>query len=778
MTKDKQYILWFKDISKEDVGIVGGKGANLGEMYNNKFPIPPGFCVSADVYFDFIKERKIDKEIEWVLEGLDVDDIDQLRQKSEKIQKIIVGKAMPLKIQNAIKEAHKGMQIMGDDITKVTPTAIQLIKSGREPIFLAVRSSATAEDLPEASFAGQQATFLNVKGEEELLRAVQLCWASLFTARAIFYREKNNFPHMKVGISVIIQKMVNSDKAGVAFSVNPTTNNKEQILIEGSFGLGEAVVAGHVTPDNYIVDKKSFEILEKNVKSKKMMIIRDPGTGKNKHVILEPKKADSSALSDEEIVNLAKIVAKIEKHYNFPQDIEWAIEGNKIEIVQSRPVTTLKRAEEDDVIKEGIRQTTELLQGLGASPGLASGPVKIVHGLEELNKIEQGDILVTKMTNPDMVPAMKKAAAIVTDEGGTTSHAAIVSREMGIPAIVGTGAATSVLKEGEIITVNADDGLVVAGDILEKRPVKKEVKEIVEYIPTKTKILMNLGIPDMIDEYLNLNFDGIGLMRIEFIIASKIKKHPLALIESGEQQTYVDELADGIAKVAGTINPKPLIVRFSDFKSNEYRELEGGEKYEPIEANPMLGWRGASRYISENFEPVFRLECQAIRKLRESYKNIHVMLPFVRTVDETKKCLDIMREEGLVQSNDLQIWLMAEVPSVVFLADKFAKLGIAGFSIGSNDLTQMILGVDRDSQLLGKMGYFDERNPAILRALRYLINEGHKYNVKVSICGQGPSKFPEFAQFLVHSGIDSISVNPDVVNKTRKIVSDAEAELT
>lgn len=775
MDKREEIILWFKDVDKDDVGIVGGKGANLGEMYANGFPVPDGFMVSAHAYFDFIKERRLEDDIKRLLEDLNVDDSTQLRDRANAIQKLIIGKAMPLKIQNAIKKAYNDMAAMGRATTKVSRTTVQYIKAGMETPFVAVRSSATAEDLPEASFAGQQASFLNVKGEDQLVKSVQMCWASLFTARAIFYREENNFPHMTVGICVIVQKMVDSDKAGVAFSINPMTNNKDEISIESAFGLGEAVVSGQVTPDLYIIDKATLAIKEKRISHKGLKIIKDPVTGKSKHIKLNSEEADASSLDDDEIIRLSRIVKKIEEHYNFPQDIEWAVEGGRIYIVQSRPVTTLKRKKEEDVIQKG-KELKEILHGLGASPGLAAGPVKIVHGLDDLHKIEKGDVLVTEMTNPDMVPAMKRAAAIVTDEGGTTSHAAIVSREMGIPCIVGTNAATKILKDGDIITVNADKGSVISGDVLEKREKGGGFEPVIEtYIPTRTKIYMNLGIPDLIPKYKDLNFDGIGLMRIEFIIASEIKKHPLEAIREGSQEEYIHKLAEGVRKVAETINPKPVIVRFSDFKTNEYKDLEGGEKYEPKESNPMLGWRGVSRYVSELFKPAFRLECKAIKKVRETSKNVWVMLPFVRTPDEVKKCLEIMKEEGLEKSDDFQIWLMAEVPSMIFLADKFAELGL-NFSIGSNDLTSLVLGVDRDSQILGELGYFNEKDPAVLRAIKYLIKMAHHYGVKVSICGQAPSVYKEFTQFLIGQGIDSISVNPDAVNKVRKLVADLEQE--
>ncbi len=762
------YIAWFEELDKNSIGIAGGKGANLGEMHKAGFPIPPGFVVTADAYWDFITSTNLKEHIEELLKDLDVEDTKKLQDVANQIQKLIISQKMPLQLKREIVKAYK--QLGGEkkfgEVTKKVP----MVSISRELPFVAVRSSATAEDLPEASFAGQQATFLNVRGEEQVVKATQACWASLFTARAIFYREKNNFPHMKVKIAVIIQRMVDADKSGVAFSSHPTTG-EPVIIIEAGWGLGELVVSGAITPDRYVVDKNTMKILEKKLGKQDKMRVKDPLSGKTIEVDVPSEKKGKQVLSDEEIVELAKIVKKIEEHYKAPQDVEWAIERGRIFIVQTRAVTTIGKEVEAKEVKG-----EKILEGLGASPGVASGTVKIVHDLSDLDKVKQGDVLVTVMTNPDMVPAMKRAAAIVTDEGGMTCHAAIVSREMGIPAIVGTGNATKVLKEGEVVTVDATHGVVYKGKVeMEEKP-KEEAKVVYEAPVTATKIYMNLGVPDKIDEYRDLPFDGIGLMREEFIVASEIGKHPNYLIEKGEENLFIEKLAAGIEKVAKAVYPRPVIVRFSDFKTNEYRDLEGGEKYEPEEGNPMIGWRGCSRYISPEFEKAFRLECKAIKKVRENLNNVWVMLPFVRTVEEVEKVLEILKSEGLERSKDFKVWLMAEVPSIIFLADKFSKL-CDGFSIGSNDLTQLILGVDRDSALLGKMGYFDERNEAVKRAIEYLVRVAHENGITVSICGQAPSVYPEFTEFLVRIGIDSISVNPDVVVKTRNLVASYERKL-
>ena len=783
---EEKYIVWNREVGKDDVRIVGGKGANLGELMRAGLPVPNFFIVTAKAYRDFLEKTGLKKEITKILEGLNVDDTKALQDAASKIQDLIKEAPMPEEIKKEIVEAYRALGAGGPERYKaLSIKALDILKMSREIPFVAVRSSATAEDLPSASFAGQQATFLNVHGETQVVEAVQKCWASLFTARAIFYRAKHGFEHMKVEIAVIVQKMVNSEKSGVAFSCDPVTGDLDKIVIEAGFGLGEAIVSGEINPDLYVVDKKTFKILKKEIKEQRILKTRDPYSGRNVTLAVPPEKVRAQKLSDKEIVELAKVVKSIEDYYKFPQDIEWAIEEGRIFIVQTRPVTTIEKVRkvEEKKIGEEELKGKEILKGLPASPGFASGIVKIVHDPSELNKVKEGDILVTKMTNPDYVPAMRRAAAIVTDEGGLTCHAAIVSRELGIPCIVGTGNATQVLHEGEVITVDARKGVVYKG--LLEAPERKAALaaptislEEAKKLKTKTKIYMNLGVPEKIDDYKELPFDGIGLMRVEFIIASYIGEHPNYLLEIGEEQKYVDKLAEGIAKVAKAIEPRPVVVRFSDFKTNEYRELKGGEKYEPHEANPMIGWRGVSRYISPEFEQAFRLECKAIKKVREEMglKNVWVMLPFVRTTSEVEKCMKILEEEGLKRSEDFKVWLMAEVPSIIFLADEFSKL-CDGFSIGSNDLTQLILGADRDSGLLGRMGYFDERNPAVLRAMKYLIEVAHRFGKTVSICGQSVSVYPEITEFLVRCGIDSISVNPDVVIQARKIVYDVEKKI-
>ena len=766
-----RYVKFFKEIHKQDIPSAGGKGANLGEMYNAGFPVPPGFVITSNAYKDFIEVTGIKKEMKEILQKIDYNNYDTIAKAAKDIQTLIKSEEIPKEIRLEIKAAYDSMYKTSFELPKKARDYINAI---RTPPFVAVRSSATAEDLPTASFAGQQETYTNVKGDENVIEAVQKCWASLFTPRAIFYRHKNNFDHFKVLIAVIVEKMVNSDASGVAFTVDPVSENPNLMVIEAGFGLGEAMVGGEVTPDHYIIDKRDFRIVSKKINKKDFMIIRDP-SGHNKKVYLDEKTANSQVLTDSQIIELARIIKRIEDHYHFPQDIEWAREGTKLYIVQSRPITTLGKKFEKPNFEEKLGKP--LVEGLPASKGVASGVVKIVMDPSQIDKVKKGDVLVTKMTNPDFVPAMKIAAAIVTDEGGSTSHAAIVSREMEIPCIVGTGNATKVLEEGEVVTVDAVDGKVYKGIVEIGKEKQKELKLDVSKLITRTKVYMNLGVPFKIDEYKSLPFDGIGLMRIEFIIASKIGKHPNYMIEKGLSEEYINSLADGIEKVASTIYPKPIVVRFSDFKTNEYRDMVGGEKYEPKESNPMLGWRGTSRYVSKEFEEAFRLECRAIKKVREKYDNVWVMLPFVRTIEEVIKVKKIMEEEGLRRGDTFKVWIMAEVPSVVILSNEFSKLDIDGISIGSNDLTQLVLGVSRDSEELGRMGYFDERNEAVLKAIKMLIDGFHKNGKTVSICGQAPSVYPEFLEFLIKAGIDSVSFNPDAVSDGRLKIWNLEKKI-
>lgn len=764
------YIKWFDEISKQDVSIVGGKGANLGELTHLNLPVPPGFCISSRAYEEFIEFAKLNEFVKSLMSTVDVEDVDSLFDASEAIQNRIIESEFFEQLEQEIISAYRKFS---SNLGIINPR-------------VAVRSSATAEDLPDASFAGQQETYLHISGEKELLVHIKKCFASLWTSRAIYYREKQKYNHFDVALSVVIQKMVNSEKSGVMFTANPISLNKNEMMINASYGLGEAVVSGMVTPDEYIIDKRTHEIISKNIASKNFMVVEKKdhvGTEKvNIEDYLGNEFVEKECLSKDEIRTLIERGIKVEKLYGSPQDTEWAFDKDTKEFyfLQSRPITTLKDEDEEETEILNV-----LCKGLGASPGIGRGRVKLIKDVSEINLIEEGDILVTQMTNPDMVPAMKKVCAIVTDEGGRTCHAAIVSRELQIPCIVGTKNASKILHAKDFVTVDATHGIVYYGNVLNEGTKKKETSNsITDELKTllspttATKIYMNLGNPELIDKYKNLPIDGIGLMRTEFIFTNMIGAHPMYLIKNGQENFMINQLAKGISKVAQAIYPKNCVVRMSDFRTNEFRNLTGGDEVEPLESNPMIGWRGVSRYISSEYEKGFRLECRAILKVRTEYglNNVIAMLPFVRTVEELKKVKEIMASEGLVQSKNFKIWIMAEVPAVVLEAEKFAEL-VDGFSIGSNDLTQLIMGADRDSEILSNMGYFDERNDAVKHALKILIDTCNKKGITCSICGQGPSQYPELARFLVECGITSISVNPDTVEYTRRMISSVEKKI-
>jgi len=743
------FVKFLSEVSKDSLPEVGGKGANLGEMYNAGLPVPDAFVVTVDAYKTHLEKNKLNVKIFDVLKKTDVNNSTELQKNTKKIRDIIIKAEVPEEIKEAIKEAYKKLS--------------QEYKKKDERV--AVRSSATAEDLPGASFAGQQLTILNVVGEENVIDAVKKCWASLFTARATFYRESKNFEHEKVFIAIPVQKQVNSETAGVGFTIHPSTGEKNKILVEGSWGQGESVVSGSVTPDTYVIDKKSGKIIEKHISKKTEMRILDEKGGVNE-VSVPKEKQEIQCLSEDELKQIYQFALKLDEHYKAPQDFEWAAEGGKVFLVQTRPVTVLY---EKGVEKEKAEIKVEpILKGLAACPGVATGVVKIIKDPSELDKIQKGDVLVTKMTNPDFVPAMKRATAIVTDEGGQTSHAAIVSRELGVVCVVGSREATKKLKDGDVITVHGTEGKVYPGKV----DIKVEKKEY-KYVKTKTKIYMNLGQPDLADKYKDIKCDGIGLLRAEFM-AAELGKHPHLLIEEGGAQKMIDKFAEGIKKVAKAFYPRPIVYRALDFKTNEYAGLEGGDRFEPKEANPMIGWRGASRYITE--PDVFELELKAIKKVRdEGLDNVWLMIPFVRTAWELKEINKIVKKVGLERNEKFKLWIMVEVPSSAILIEGFIK-DIDGVSIGSNDLTQLVLGVDRDSAILGER-WFYELDPAVLWCIKRVVTTCKKHNVTASICGQAPSFYPELTKKLVKWGTTSISVNPDVVGKTRHIVAEVEKEL-
>jgi len=763
----RPYILWFKDIHKKDISLVGGKGANLGELTNAGLPVPNGFCITVEAYYLFLEKTGLKKEIAAILDDLDFENNKELNKASVSIKRLILRSTLPQHLVTAIEKAYYHL--------------------GGFPS--AVRSSATAEDLPGASFAGQQASFLNVLGLDDIKRAIVKCYASLFEARAIYYRAINNYDHMKVGISAVVQNMIQSDTSGILFTVDPTSEDKNVMVIEAGFGLGEAIVSGSVTPDRYLINKETLEIIGKEISIQKWKIVHNVKGG-DKHVGISAKTAKQQKLTDDQILRLAKIGLEIEKHYNLPQDTEWAIEENKIYFVQSRPITTLNKNHEKTKSAQDSKETnidsasvTILLRGAAASLGLASGSVKIIHKPTEIDKIDPGDVLVTEMTTPDFVPAMRKAKAIITDTGGRTCHAAIVSRELGIPCVVGTGMATHKLKNSQMVTVDGAKGLVYQGRIEQTEPTPAtnpatgafSGSALVEEIPiTGTKVYVNLGEPDLASEVAKLPVDGVGLLRAEFMVAA-LGEHPKAMVADGRGDAYVNALVAGLNKIAGAFDPRPVVYRATDFKTNEYRGLKGGEKFEPVEDNPMIGYRGASRYIAD--PEMFALELKAIKRVREEYdlKNLWIMIPFVRTTTEMAKCMEMIKAAGLIQGSDLKIWMMCEVPSNVILLDKFIDLGIDGISIGSNDLTQLTLGVDRDNQTLAKL--FDERDEAIQMSIEYVIKTCRKRSITCSICGQAPSVYPEITEMMVRAGTTSVSVTPDVAVSTKKLIASVEKRL-
>lgn len=793
-TSQNRYIRWFESLDSEDVAVVGGKNASLGEMIQALeeagIHVPGGFATTAEAYRGFVKANELEEKIVSHLEKLRSND-ESLQQVGKAIRRLFRQASFPKEIEEAIRSAYREL----------------CERYEADEVDVAARSSATAEDLPEASFAGQQETFLNVSGEEELLEACRKCYASLFTDRAISYREEQGFDHRQVALSVGVQKMVRSDKggSGVMFTIDTETGFPDVVVINAAWGLGENVVQGAVTPDEYRVFKPLLNgdglcpIIEKNLGAKeKKMVYTTGGSETTKNVDTSQNERRTFVLDDEEILRLGHWAAAIEKHYERPMDIEWAKDGETGElfIVQARPETVQSQKEASSLKTYTLREKGErLLQGLAIGNAIAAGKACVIKSADEIDQFEEGAVLVTGMTDPDWVPIMKQAAGIITDYGGRTSHAAIVSRELGVAAVVGTGEATEILQEAQKITISCaegEEGYVYEGEL------EFEEKEVnLEDIPaTQTQIMINIASPAAAFRWWRLPCEGIGLARMEFIINNVIKIHPMALIRYDnledeqvrrqiadltrgyeDKTTYfVNHLAQGIAKIAASQYPDPVIVRMSDFKTNEYADLIGGRQFEPEEENPMLGWRGASRYYHAGYREGFALECRAIKRVREEIglDNVVVMIPFCRTLEEADRVLEVMAEYGLERGQKgLEVYVMAEIPANVILADGFAGR-FDGFSIGSNDLTQLVLGIDRDSEELAEL--FDERNEAVKRTIQTLIETAHQADCKVSICGQAPSDYPDFAAFLVDVGIDSISLNPDSVIAVKRRVAKAEVE--
>lgn len=792
--QDSSYIRWLEELNSEDVPSVGGKNASLGEMIqtlkDKGILVPGGFATTATAYRLFLQKNNLTEPINNELKALKSGK-SPLEKVGKKIRKLIRNARLPEELTEAILKAYQELCARYDT----------------EEVDVAVRSSATAEDLPEASFAGQQETFLNISGDDELIEACRKCYASLFTDRAISYREEQGFEHQKVALSVGVQKMVRSDKAGsgVLFTIDTDTGYPGVVMINAAWGLGENVVQGAVTPDEYMVFKPLLRkngfvpIVDKQLGAKeKKLVYTSGGSQTTKNVDTSLEERHSFVLTDEEIIELARWGCAIEEHYDQPMDIEWAKDGpqGRLFIVQARPETV--QSQKSLKVLESYRlkeRGPKLLQGLAIGEAIASGQAQVIHSADQIDRFEKGSILVTGMTDPDWVPIMKQAAGIVTDHGGRTSHAAIVSRELGIPAVVGTEEGTETLQDGQAITLSCAEGAEgsVYEGILEYEQSEIDLDQVPE---TRTPILINIASPAAAFRWWRLPIRGVGLARVEFIINNLIKIHPLALARFDEVQDqkvrreidkmtrgyadktdyFVQHLAQGIARIAVTQEPDPVIVRMSDFKTNEYADLIGGEQFEPQEENPMLGFRGTSRYYSDDYRDGFALECRAIRYVREriGLKNVIVMIPFCRTLEEADRVLEVMADNGLVRGeDDLEVYVMAEIPSNVILAEKFADR-FDGFSIGTNDLTQLVLGVDRDSAPLSHL--FDERNPAVKEMIRSLINDAHQSGAKVGICGQAPSDHPDFAEFLVEAGIDSISLNPDSVLEVKHRLAELERQ--
>lgn len=791
------FIRWFADVTIDDIPIVGGKNASLGEMVrelgSKGVRVPNGFAVTAEAYREFMRSTGLDVKVRKILEGLDKSDISQLQSRGKQIRGAILEATIPVEITSQIMKAYGKMN------------------EGREhPVDVAVRSSATAEDLPGASFAGQQETYLNVDGEAALLDTCRRCYASLFTDRAISYREDQGFDHFDVALSIGVQLMVRSDlgTSGVMFSIDTETGFSDAVLITAAYGLGENVVQGAVNPDEYYVFKPTLRtgfrpILRKRRGSKEIKMIYDLGGGRmTRNVQVDEVDRNRLALSDDDILELARWACIIEDHYSehagkpTPMDIEWAKDGNTGElfIVQARP-ETIQATRSQTVIETYHLKSKgrKLVTGRAVGERIRHGVVRIVHGVEDLHKFQDGDVLVSDKTDPDWEPMMKKATAIVTNRGGRTCHAAIVSRELGLPAVVGAIDATTVLKDGQMVTVccaQGETGTVYEGKLEYSRD---EVNIAAMQRPV-TQVMMNVANPDEAFRLSLLPNDGVGLAREEFIVTASIGIHPKALIEydkprdpvqqqkmneltksyANKPEFFIERLSHGIAMLAAAFYPKPVILRCSDFKTNEYANLLGGSDYEPKEENPMIGFRGASRYYDERYADCFALECEAIRRVREvmGLSNLKVMIPFCRTPEEGRRVLAEMEKHGLRQGeNGLEVYVMCEIPSNVICADQFAEI-FDGFSIGSNDLTQLTLGVDRDSEIVSHI--FDERNDAVKRMISQVIKTAKATGTKIGICGQAPSDYPEFAEFLVQEGIDSISLNPDTVVKTTMCILEAE----
>ncbi|MFP4187801.1 MAG: phosphoenolpyruvate synthase [Halobacteriales archaeon] len=746
-------VLWFDEVDKDDVDSVGGKGASLGEMANNDFPVPGGFVVTAQAYRRLLQDTGIEDELEEALD-VDVDDSEALERAHERAVGLIKEAGMPDDMRDEIEAAY-------DDL-------------GDED-FVAVRSSATAEDLPDASFAGQQETYLNVKGADELVERVKDCWASLFTERAIYYRVEKGFSHEEVNIAVVVQQMVDADKSGVVFSSDPSTG-EGRATVEAAWGLGESVVSGGVTPDNYVFDRGTREVVTANVASKKVMHVKDAGTGETVEKEVPDDRRDEQVLSEKEVAEIAEVAERLEDHYGAPQDIEWAIQDDELYILQSRPITTINENEDEVDDGDDSDDGEVVLEGLGASPGKESGKVRIVRKLDEIDRIEEGDVMVTEQTTPDMVPAMKRSAAIVTDEGGLTSHAAIVSRELGKTAVVGTGNATTTLEDGEVVTVDGDKGRVTRGakGETEKHPPEHTddapARAVAPQPVTATDVKVNVSIPDAAERASETGADGVGLLRMEHMVLD-LGKTPSKYVGDHGERAYIDQIVEGVQEVAEEFYPRPVRVRTLDAPTDEFRNLEGGDD-EPVEHNPMLGYRGIRRALNE--PDIFELELRAFRKLYDlGYDNVEIMLPLVNDADQTAEARNLMERAGL-DTDEITWGVMIETPASAMVVEDIADEGVDFVSFGTNDLTQYTLAADRNNENVS--GVYDETHPGVLALMSRVIEACEERDVRTSICGQAGSN-PEMVEFLVEEGITSVSANIDAVRDIRRRVARVEQRL-
>lgn len=764
------WVVDLSEVSRANIPLVGGKGANLGEMLRAELPVPPGFVMTVAAYERMRASHDLGARIDTLLRTVNPEDPGALQRVSAQLREMLTSVPLPHELAAALERAY-------DRLAESTPGT-------SEPI-VAVRSSATAEDTAEFSFAGMFESFLGVRGKAALTDAVQHCWASTFGARVLYYRLSRGMP-AEMPVAVVVQRMVPSQKSGVMFTADPATGDTSHVVIEAAWGLGEVVVGGQVTPDRYVVDKHSDSVLERHVAEKEFLLEALPDGGTQRVELAHDPRGRGAVLTDAELASLTRHAAVSEQHYGVPQDMEFAIVDSEIFITQTRPITTLSQlaapASPDDDAASKVSAApaappVTLVRGMGASPGVATGRVRVLASAAESNRLQAGEVLVATMTSPDWVPLMHHASAIVTDAGGMTSHAAIVSRELGIPCVVGTRTATQVLRDGMQVTVNGKDGVVMAGAVPAPAPVARPARAAIAAAAaplTATRIYVNLGEPDRAAEIAARDVDGVGLLRAEFLMMSALQGvHPRELIDRDDTDGFVHRMVEGLTTIAAAFDPRPVIYRAMDFRSNEFRSLEGGAKHEPTEANPMIGYRGCFRYTKE--PDLFALEMRALADVRRTHANLHLMLPFVRTGWEMRRCRELIDESPLAQSSGLELWVMAEVPSVVSWMDEYVRLGVTGVSIGSNDLTQLVLGVDRDSEVLAP--YYDERDRAVLDAIRAIIERAHALGVTASICGQAPSVHADFAARLVEWGIDSISVNPDAIERTRRNVAMAEQRL-